>query len=244
MRPLPLALLLLLTAATAHAAPSTPLAPLQRGPEAQALRQIEATRPLPGASFSAVKVTGRQDLYFLSGDGRILIKGTAYDLWSGQTLSTIEDVAEATTRINLDGFAAIWPQLDPIKLGQGPNTVVAFVAPGCPHCQSLIEQARALGERYRFLLLPIPAGGQGGAIIRALACAADKPAATTAFLRHESLAGIAQAPGCNVEAAQRRLITAQLLGVKAVPWIVRSDGTLSSGMPPDLAAWLAAGSPS
>ena len=113
MRPLPLALVVLLTAASAHAAPSTPLSPLQRGPEAQALRQIEATRPLPGASFSAVKVTGRQDLYFLSGDGRILIKGTAYDLWSGQTLSTIEDVAEATTRINLDGFAAIWPQLDP-----------------------------------------------------------------------------------------------------------------------------------
>ena len=239
MRPFPLALALLLTAATARAEPSTPLPPLpslQRGPEAQALRQIEATRPLPGASFSAVKVTGRQDLYFLSADGRILIKGTAYDLWSGHTLATIEDVARATTRINLDGFAAIWPQLDPIELGQGPNTVVAFVAPGCPHCQSLIEQARALGERYRFLLLPIPAGGQGGAIIRALACAADKPAATTAFLRHESLAGIAQAPGCNIEAAQRRLITAQLLGVKAVPWIVRSDGTLSNGMPPDFAA--------
>lgn len=101
-----------------------------------------------------------------------------------------------------------------------------------------------LGERHRFLLLPIPAGGQGGAIIRALACAADKPAAT-AYLRHDSLAGIAQAPGCNIEAAQRRLITAQLLGVKAVPWIVRSDGTLSNGMPPDLVVrFLAAGSPS
>ena len=150
----------------------------------------------------------------------------------------------AHLKIDLDGFTAIWPQLDPITLGSGPNTIVAFVAPGCPHCQSLIEQAQGLLERYRFLLLPIPAGGQGGAIIRALACAADKPAATTAFLRHESLAGIAQAPGCNIEAAQRRLITAQLLGVKAVPWIVRSDGTLSNGMPPDLAAWLAAGSPS
>ena len=166
MRPLPLALLLLLTAATAHAAPSTPLTPVQRGPEAQALRQIEATRPLPGASFSAVKVTGRQDLYFVSADGRILIKGTAYDLWSGQTLSTIEDVAEATTRINLDGFAAIWPQLDPIELGQGPNTVVAFVAPGCPHCQSLIEQAQGLLERYRFLLLPIPAFGRACSRLR------------------------------------------------------------------------------
>lgn len=110
MRPLPLALLLL-TAATAHAAPLHP-ARLPRGLEAQALRQTEhASSTLPGATFSAVKVTGRQDLYFLSGDGFILIKGTAFDLWSG-TLSTIEDaVAAATTRINLDGFAAIWPQL-------------------------------------------------------------------------------------------------------------------------------------
>ena len=33
----------------------------------------------------------------------------------------------------------------------------------------------------------------------------------------------------------------QLLGIKAVPWIVRPDGALSDGMPPDLAAWLAAG---
>ena len=42
MRPLPLVLALLLTAATARAEPSTPLPSLQRGPEAQALRQIEA----------------------------------------------------------------------------------------------------------------------------------------------------------------------------------------------------------
>ena len=43
MRPLPLALLVLLAAASAQAQPSTPLTPLQRGPEALALRQIEAT---------------------------------------------------------------------------------------------------------------------------------------------------------------------------------------------------------
>ena len=38
MRPLPLALVVLLTTATAHAEPATPLSLLQRGPEAQALR--------------------------------------------------------------------------------------------------------------------------------------------------------------------------------------------------------------
>ena len=241
MRPLPLALLFLLATPLAQAQPSTPLAPLQRGPEAQALRQIEATRPLPGASFSAVKVTGRQDLYFLSGDGRILIKGSAYDLWSGRSLTTLADVERAATRIDLKGFATIWPQLDPLTLGEGPGTVVAFVSPGCPLCRSLIDQALELTDRYRFLLLPIPAGGDSAALVRGLACAKDRKAAEAAWLRHSFTAATAQKPVCDLEPVQRRVITAQLLGIKAVPWIVRPDGALSEGMPPDLAAWLAAG---
>lgn len=247
MRRIPLALTLLLAAApsAAIAAPqATPLPLLQRGPEAEALRRIEATQQLPGGGFAAVKVAGRDTLYYLSNDGRILIKGTAYDLWSGRTLTTLADVQRAATRLDLAGFQTLWPQLDPIELGHGPTTVVAFVSPACPHCQSLIDQAQALTERYRFLLLPIPTGGQSGAIVRSLACARDRPAAEAAYLRHGLDAGIAQAESCNVEAVQRRVITAQMLGVKAVPWIVRGDGTSSEGLPQDLAAWLAASSPS
>ena len=241
MRPIPLALALLLAGSAATAQQSTPLPALQRGAEAQALREIEATRQLPAGSFSAVKVKGRQGLYFLSGDGRILIKGSAYDLWSGRSLATLADVERAATRIDLKGFATIWPQLDPLTLGEGPGTVVAFVSPGCPLCRSLIDQARALTDRYRFLLLPIPAGGDSVALVRSLACAKDRKAAEAAWLRHAFTAATAQKPVCDLEAVQRRVITAQLLGVKAVPWIVRPDGALSAGMPPDLAAWLAAG---
>lgn len=242
MRPIPLALALLLAGGSATTAQqSTPLPALQRGPEAQALREIEATRQLPAGSFSAVKVKGRQGLYFLSSDGRILIKGSAYDLWSGRSLATLADVERAATRIDLKGFAAIWPDLDPLTLGEGPATVVAFVSPGCPLCRSLIEQAQALTDRYRFLLLPIPAGGDSAALVRGLACAQDRKAAEAAYLRHSFTAATAQKPVCDLEPVQRRVITAQLLGIKAVPWIVRPDGALSEGMPPDLAAWLAAG---
>ena len=243
MRPIPLALALLLAAGAAAAQQGTPLPALQRGPEAEALREIEATRQLPAGSFSAVKVKGRQGLYFLSADGRILIKGSAYDLWSGRNLTTLDDVERAATRIDLKGFAAIWPQLDPLTLGQGPGTVVAFVSPGCPLCRSLIDQAQALTGRYRFLLLPIPAGGDSAALVRGLACAEDRKAAEAAYLRHAFTGATAQKPVCDLEPVQRRVITAQLLGVKAVPWIVRPDGALSPGMPPDLAAWLAAGGP-
>ena len=133
------------------------------------------------------------------------------------------------------------PQLDPLTLGEGPGTVVAFVSPGCPLCRSLIDQAQALTDRYRFLLLPIPAGGDSVALVRSLACAKDRKAAEAAWLRHAFTAATAQKPVCDLEPVQRRVITAQLLGIKAVPWIVRPDGALSDGMPPDLAAWLAAG---
>ena len=241
MRPIPLALALLLADGAATAQQSTPLPALQRGAEAQALREIEATRQLPAGSFSAVKVKGRQGLYFLSSDGRILIKGSAYDLWSGRNLATLADVERAATRIDLKGFATIWPQLDPIMLGEEPATVVAFVSPGCPLCRSLIDQALELTDRYRFLLLPIPAGGDSAALVRGLACAQDRKAAEAAWLRHAFTAAMAQRPVCDLEPVQRRVITAQLLGIKAVPWIVRPDGALSEGMPPDLAAWLAAG---
>ena len=119
--------------------------------------------------------------------------------------------------------------------------MVAFVSPGCPLCRSLIDQALELTDRYRFLLLPIPAGGDSAALVRSLACAQDRKAAEAAWLRHAFTAATAQKPVCDLEPVQRRVITAQLLGIKAVPWIVRPDGVLSAGMPPDLAAWLAAG---
>ena len=104
MRPIPLALALLLAGGSATAQQSTPLPALQRGAEAQALREIEATRQLPAGSFSAVKVKGRQELYFLSGDGRILIKGSAYDLWSGRS---------STRSPSARGRARWWPSSRP-----------------------------------------------------------------------------------------------------------------------------------
>lgn len=236
-----LLLLLGLQLAPAAAQQTTPLQSLQRGPEAQALRRIEATQQLPGGGFAAIKVAGRANLYYLSNDGRILIKGTAYDLWSGRTLTTMAEVQRSATQLDLAGFQTLWPQLDPIELGRGAETVVAFVSPGCPHCQTLIDQAHGLADRYRFLLLPIPADGQSGAIVRSLACARDKPAAESAYLRHQLAAGVEQSASCNIEAVQRRVITAQMLGIKGVPWIVRADGASSEGLPQDLNAWLAEG---
>lgn len=234
------ATLILAGPALAQSATPWPLGP--HGPTSEAVHRIEASQQLPGGGrFAAVKLQGQDGLYFLSGDGRILIKGTAYDLWNGRTLASLEDVRRTASRLDLEGFVPIWPQLDPIRLGTGAHTVVAFVTPGCPHCQALVDQARTLADRYRFLLLPIPMDEASGAVVRALACAEDRVQAEAAYLRHDFSATGAQDPSCRLEAVQRRMITARMLGIEAVPWIVRADGASSQGLPQDLASWLAAG---
>ena len=52
-------------------------------------------------------------------------------------------------------------------------------------------EAQALTDRYRFLLLPIPAGGDSAALVRGLACAQDRKAAEAAWLRHSFTAATA-----------------------------------------------------
>ena len=106
MRPthLVLATLACLAPPAAQAQQRTPLPTLQRGQAAEEIRGIEATQQLPGGSFNAVKVKDRQGLYFLSSDGRFLIKGSAYDLWSGRS---------STRSPSARGRARWWPSSRP-----------------------------------------------------------------------------------------------------------------------------------
>ncbi|MCA2453739.1 DsbC family protein, partial [Vibrio alginolyticus] len=47
-----------------------------------------------------------------------------------------------------------------------------------------------------------------------------------------------QDDACNLEPMQRTLVTAQILGIQGVPFIVANDGRISRGRPYDLSAWL------
>ena len=43
---------------------------------------------------------------------------------------------------------------------------------------------------------------------------------------------------CGQASAQRALVTAQLLGIAGVPYLIAPDGRLQQGVPADLEAWL------
>ena len=48
----------------------------------------------------------------------------------------------------------------------------------------------------------------------------------------------APADACGQAQAQRALVTAQLLGIAGVPYLIAPDGRLQQGVPADLESWL------
>lgn len=221
----------------AHADPApAPGSPLDGG--------IAEMAVIPGGEWRAVRVTGDDALYFISGNGRWVVKGRAYDLWAGQDLADFEAVRASTRTVALQGLGRIWDDLAPIVFGQGETGIIVFVDPACPHCEALIHDLRRHEAAYRFLVLQIPLmGPDSGRAVQALHCAEDEDAARAALLAGERGRRLRQKPSCDLAPLQRRLVTAQLIGLRGVPFMVHAgDGRFVEGRPDDLGRWLSGGS--
>lgn len=229
MRPPHLFLLLILT-----------LTPPGRAEEASIeippIGQIESMVSLPISGMKAVESSGR--IVFLSDSGRFVIDGTLYDAWSRQSLTTVDAIREAANTLDLKRLGLDMDDLQPLKTGAGDKQVLVFVDPRCPHCHALLQQALQLTETYTFQLLPVPVlGPDSERQVRQLACASDRAAAAHALVSGR-VKGLVQAEDCDLQPMQRTLVTAQILGVQGVPFVIAPDGRVSRGRPDDLAAWL------
>jgi hypothetical protein len=73
-----------------------------------------------------------------------------------------------------------------------------------------------------------------------MACAEDQEAAAQALLLHQDVI-LPQTEPCDLTPVAARYAEAERRRITAVPFIIRSDGTVSRGLRPDLDAWLARG---
>jgi thiol:disulfide interchange protein DsbC len=203
------------------------------------LRGISGMQRLPVVGVQMVQAGER--VLFVSANGRYVFTGPAWDLWHGAKLETLDDVARLAERIDLKRLGLDSADLGALELGSGEREVVVFVDPRCPHCRHLMNQLPALGERYRFRLVPLPVLGSDSetAVVR-LACLAERdPSAAREALLAESFDRLPTPTGtCGQAPTQRALVTAQLLGLDGVPHLIAADGRLHQGVPEDLEAWL------
>jgi thiol:disulfide interchange protein DsbC len=228
-------LTLVLAATThAHAVPGVP-------PEADDLKAllagIEALQRLPVTGLQMIRAGGQ--LWYISANGRYAFQGQAWDLWHGVKLDGLDQAARLAERIDLQRMHLDPADLGAMDLGAGPQVLV-FVDPLCPHCQGLLRALRTLTERYRFRVILLPALGKDSqtAVLRlsCLAQTAGADAALAALIAHAPVPEVTAA--CTQQAIQRTLVTAQILGIGGVPFLIAPDGRMRQGEPPDLAAWL------
>lgn len=140
-------------------------------------------------------------------------------------------------------------ELHPITIGEGSKKVVMFVDPNCTWCHKLIEEVRAdkeLLKSYKFQILVVPALGEDSARkSKLMYCSTEKDPNKflDAFLKQQisQLPQSADQKSCNMESFDKRLVFAEALGVKSVPFILNWAGRFTKGKPQNLKAWIELG---
>ena len=201
------------------------------------LGTIKAVKSLPINGVRMIET--EQGVFFASDNGRFVWKGPLYDMWSARQVETLADVEAVAGRVDLKRLGVDFSQLATFSLGQGGTEEVLFISPSCPHCQSIMTQAERLGKDYRFTVVLLPLGNRDVDLARRLVCLADKDKALQALLsrKYEGLP-----PGeCPLTPLQKNLVTARVLGITSVPYLIRHDGLIKVGEVADLAGWLKGG---
>jgi thiol:disulfide interchange protein DsbC len=197
--------------------------------------------PLNSGDLQAIEVAGMSGVYFLTGNGRFVIRGELRDLWTGQTLDTLDEIRSAVQTVNVTALAKSIPEFTPFRVGHGSKTEIVFVDPYCPYCKLLLNDIATRGEDadYQYVILPVAMlGARSVRVVRNLQCAADRDAALKALLTHSYDRPLAESAKCDIAPLEKRQIFAQLLHIAGVPFMIRHDGIRQDGLPPSLAGWL------
>jgi len=223
-----------------EAAPKMDTAQGQGAPAIQSLLHgITGMTRLPVAGVQMVQAGER--LLFVSANGRYVFTGPAWDLWHGARLASLGEAAHLAGRVDLKRLGLDPAALGALDVGGGTQTVVVFVDPRCPHCRALLKALPALGARYRFRLVPLPVlGPDSEQAVARLDCLAEREPkkAREALLFGKVEALPEPTAGCGQARAQRALVTAELLGITGVPYLIAPDGRMQQGAPADLSQWL------
>ena len=112
---------------------------------------------LPINGVRAVESDGQ--IVFISDNGRFVITGQIYDVWSKNLSAQCPKCVLSPTAYISKEMGMDVDKLNTISFGHGPKDVVLFVDPRCGVCHKLIGEAKPLAEKYTFKIVVIPALG-------------------------------------------------------------------------------------
>lgn len=196
---------------------------------------------LPVSGMLAVEKNGK--FAVISDNGRFIIQGKLYDTWSQKELETLDEARYAANYIPIDKAKMGFEDLAPMTIGTGSKAITMFADPACKFCKEIMEDARtSLPEGYRLDVLMLPLlTERSAARTQELHCAQDEVAAWKAAVKGDLNSPLAQKPAgaCAIDVIAKRRLTAQFIGARNVPFLIRDDGLTREGKPVEgLRAWI------
>ena len=196
----------------------------------------------------AVEVENDNALNFVSLNGRYVIRGLLFDMYTQRTVTNLDEFREVNNRIDFEAIGIPVPELNPFVIGSGAKTVRVFVDPACPFCQQFYDQLSAdptLLREYRFELFVVPFLGEPSVnAALGLECHADREEAVEVLLDENTMR---VAPGlltptlaqsCDRLPLMKRLLVSQKLSISGVPFFIAPDARFNQGLLPNLRVWL------
>ena len=202
----------------------------------EAIRNIDTITALPIDGMSAVKdVSG--DIFYVSKNGRYAFKGTMIDVWSKTILDSQEKLAHSINTIDLSNMGINVDEYKPVIIGHGEKVVTVFTDPTCEPCLLLLPEMIALQEEFTFKLLHVPVlGDESKKISASLYCADTQQAFSAVTEQNYKL--IDRSTTCDLSGYQKRLLAADIIQVRHVPFLISPDKRVARGKPKSLSIWL------
>ncbi|MCU8657349.1 DsbC family protein, partial [Klebsiella pneumoniae] len=144
-----------------------------------------------------------------------------------------DDVAKYASIIPMKELNLNIADLQPAVWGSGPEKVMIFIDPNCQYCHATLKELADLDpKKYTVNVISLGALGEDSKKRnQELYCASDRYRADRAIISGDNKTKFVQVKNCDQSAMIRRNITAQVLGVSMVPFIIRDDGNYSIGKP-------------
>lgn len=190
---------------------------------------------LPIKTLRAVVTDGEQ--VFISENGRFIIKGDLYDVWQKKRITDFGEMQKLATHIDLKKIGLDVAALNTVSMGTGAEDVVVFVAPHCPACKALIQEAKKFSAKYRFQFVFLSGDEAVQKTIKNIVGAAAPDIALEAVVSNKA-EDLPKITNCDPQRNAMTVLMAQLMGIDKVPFFIAPDGRLHEGLPQNLSAWL------
>ena len=205
---------------------------------------IERIVAIDANTIRAIKSADGRIMYLVD-NGRFAFVGKMVDIWNRKELSTIEDIADAVSHINLKRMGFSTEKVHSITVGKGKEHVTIFIDPQCGWCHKLLAEINSKPEwmdkyTWDFVIVPV-LGDRSQKLSKKLFCAKTKDQQVLFdAVRNgaRTIDGLEQVEKCDTTVFDQTKVISQALGLRGVPMVIAPDGRFTRGKPKDLTAFL------